>query len=353
MNGRVVRSNVAVYSAAHALVDATCAAVLFAIATLGQVDPRALFLFIVLYNVLAFSTQPLFGLAVDSLGMPQYAAISGMVLVAASTLLLQLPFWATLVAGVGNALFHVGGGVVSLKVAAGRAALPGIYVAPGALGLLIGTLVGGSGHFAAWPFIALLVAAALLILRARRPPAVAPRELPEDLRWFETVIVLLLVSVAIRGLVGLSLVLPWKSNPTLLLALTGAVVLGKALGGVLGDRFGWARVALSGLALSVPLLTLFAHVPALAIAGAFFFNLSMPITLICLAEMLPGKEGFAFGLTTLALIVGAWPTFTSLRALTGRQIFIVVTTLASIAALYAGLRLYAEHFDNAAIREYD
>jgi FSR family fosmidomycin resistance protein-like MFS transporter len=123
-----------------------------------------------------------------------------------------------------------------------------------------------------------------------------------------------------------------------------AVVLGKALGGFLADRFGWSVVALSGLALSAFLLTFFAPNPALAIAGTFLFNLSMPVTLACLADMLPGKSGFAFGLTALALIVGALPAFTPLHTLTGAAGFIFAAMLVSIAALYGGLRLYNDHF---------
>jgi FSR family fosmidomycin resistance protein-like MFS transporter len=123
-----------------------------------------------------------------------------------------------------------------------------------------------------------------------------------------------------------------------------AVVLGKVLGGILADRFGWSVVALSGLALSAFLLTFFAPDPALAIAGTFLFNLSMPVTLACLADMLPGRAGFAFGLTALALIVGALPAFTPFHTLTGGAGFIFAAILVSIAALYGGLRLYNSHF---------
>jgi FSR family fosmidomycin resistance protein-like MFS transporter len=174
--------------------------------------------------------------------------------------------------------------------------------------------------------------------------SVLPGSTLSDLRWFETVIVLLLLSVAIRSLVGQSLVLPWKADPTLLFALTLAVVLGKALGGILADRYGWAAVAVSGLAASAPLLAFFAQVPALAITGTFLFNLSMPVTLACLAGMLPGKSGFAFGLTALALIIGALPALVLLQAWTGAPGFIFISILVSIAALYFGLQLYNRHF---------
>jgi FSR family fosmidomycin resistance protein-like MFS transporter len=344
MSNKTILSNISVYSLSHALVDAACAAVVFAIVVSNRDVSQNLFQLVVIYNVLAFSTQPVFGLLVDTFKVPAYSAALGVLLIAASTLLLPSPLLAVLTAGIGNALFHVGGGAVSLNLAAGKATLPGIYVAPGALGLMIGTLIGKGGYFIAWPFILLLVGAAVLILRIPKPEISASRKLPGDLKWFETVILLLLLSIAIRSMVGLSLVLPWKSDSSLLIALTLAVVLGKALGGILGDRFGWGAVAVTGLILSVPLLTFFPHVPALAIAGLFLFNLSMPVTLICLSEMLPGKEGFAFGLSALALIIGAGPTFTQLHVLTSRQMSIFIAILVSIAALYGALHLYVDHF---------
>lgn len=344
MAHKMIVSNITVYGVTHALVDATCAAVLFAIAAFDHTAPQDSFRLIVVYNVIAFSTQPVLGLLVDTFKVPVYSAVLGMMLVAVSTLLLQFPLAAGLIAAIGNALFHVGGGINSLNLAPGKASLPGLYVAPGALGLTLGMLIGTGGHFIAWPFILLLMGSAIVVLRIPRPEIAASRRLPGNLRWFETVILLLLVSIAIRSMVGLSLILPWKSDPVLLFALTAAVVLGKASGGILGDRFGWTTVAVSGLAVSAPLLAFFAHIPATAIIGTFLFNLSMPITLICLAEMLPGKSGFAFGLTTLALIMGACPTFTPLRVLTSHQMSILITSLASTAALYGGLRLYARHF---------
>ncbi|MDR3575803.1 MAG: hypothetical protein P4L50_18230 [Anaerolineaceae bacterium] len=336
--------NMSAYSLAHALVDAACVAALFAIVTPNRSNPANMFQLILIYDVIAFATQPIFGLLVDAIRAPAKMAAAGMLLVAASLLLMRAPLLAMAMAGIGNAIFHVGGGYVSLRLAPGKAALPGIFVAPGALGLTIGILIGKSGGFIAWPFLLLLLGLAALILVIPRAEAQAHRPLPANLRWFEMVILLLLVSVAIRSLVGQSLILPWKSDPRLLLALTLAVVLGKALGGVLADRFGWVIVAVSGLVISLPLLAFFAPLPALAILGTFLFNLSMPVTLACLAEMLPGKSGFAFGLTALALIIGALPAFLPLQTLTGAPSFIFVAILVSSAALYGGLRLYNRHF---------
>ena len=48
-------------------------------------------------------------------------------------------------AGLGNALFHVGGGVVSLNLTPKRATAPGIFVAPGGLGTCGGNRRGQDG----------------------------------------------------------------------------------------------------------------------------------------------------------------------------------------------------------------
>jgi FSR family fosmidomycin resistance protein-like MFS transporter len=341
MDKRMIVSNISIYGVAHALVDATCAALILSLAASAVEGALSL---VVMYNVLAFALQSPFGLMADRFRIPVPTAIVGLLLVAASTLFFGVPFLAAAVAGIGNALFHVGGGVISLNLVPGKATMPGIYVAPGALGLLIGGLVGRSGQFVAWPFILLLAGAVLLVWRIPRPAIRYDAVLDGQFKWFEAVILLLLFSIAIRGLVGSSLVLPWKSNRLLLVLLTLAVVLGKALGGVLGDRFGWKRVALAGLVVATPLLSFFADYPALAIAGAFCFNLTMPVTLAAMANMLPGWAGFAFGLTTLALILGVLPTFTEFEAITSARPVILSAIVVAIVVLYGGLRLYAGQF---------
>ena len=114
----------------------------------------------------------------------------------------------------------------------------------------------------------------MLVLKIPDVVTPTPRKYSGDLNCFEKVILLLLMSVAVRSMVGLGLVFPWKSDLSLLFVLTGAIVAGKALGGVLGDKFGWTSVAVTGLAVSIPLLTFFPQVPILAIFGIFLFQLT-------------------------------------------------------------------------------
>ena len=62
------------------------------------------------------------------------------------------------------------------------------------------------------------------------------------LNYFELILFFVFLSIAIRSLVGMALVFPWKANIDLAIILTLAIVFGKALGGIFADKFGWIRV---------------------------------------------------------------------------------------------------------------
>ena len=87
--------------------------------------------------------QPLVGLAVDRLRAGSGAAVTGAAAAAAALpLAVAAPGVvgpAVVLAGLGNAVFDVGRGVVSLRRRSGRAGPVGVFVAPGAAGLAAGS----------------------------------------------------------------------------------------------------------------------------------------------------------------------------------------------------------------------
>lgn len=342
-----ISTNLFVYGTTHAVVDGICAAIIFSILK-NQIFNTAEFIsLVILYNALAFGLQAIFGLATDYFKSPRAAAFLGCILTGASAItFLSFPIMAIIFAGLGNALFHIGGGSISLNLTPKKAAAPGIYVAPGALGLFVGTILGKNGQFVAWPFILILIVLCLLMFTIKKPEMNYNRQETIGIKfnYFEFILLLVFLSIAIRSLVGMVLVFPWKTNVDLLIILTAAVVLGKGLGGILADRFGWVRVAVGALILSIPFLVFGANIPYLAIIGMFLFNITMPITLVAISNILPGRPGFAFGLTCLALILGALPAFSGLEQFLGGQWFIFVVILLSSLALYYALRLYFESY---------
>ncbi|MDP4093450.1 MAG: hypothetical protein Q8920_08825 [Bacillota bacterium] len=337
-----ITRNLVVFGLAHTLVDAACAAVLFAGSKSLSLKTDYFVTIIIVYNLLAFGLQPIIGILADLMDVPAYSASLGCILTATSLFLFKIPLAATITAGVGNAAFHVGGGIISLRMSNKKAAVPGIFVAPGAIGLAVGTLYGKTRDFTPWVFIPLFAIAVIAILVVKCPSASESKLIETKYkRSFSTILILLLISVAIRSLIGLTLDFPWKSTTWLIIVLSAAVAFGKGIGGFLSDRFGWTRVTISGLLISVPLIELGWDYPLIAIAGVILFNMTMPVTLTAVANMFPGLPGFAFGLTTLALVIGALPTFTGVRSFLNDKAVIFSLILIMAIILFTALFLYA------------
>jgi MFS transporter, FSR family, fosmidomycin resistance protein len=340
---KLITTNLFVYGTTHALIDATCAGVVFSIYKNQIFNVETFGVLVIAYNILAFGLQTIIGFISDYFKSPEKVALLGCILVGISAFLFSyFPVLTIVLAGIGNAIFHIGGGSISLNLTPQKAFAPGIFVAPGALGLMIGTLLGNNGQFVAWPFVLALAVLCLLMLVIQKPEMNYNQQVPIESKFnfFEAILLLILFSIAIRSMVGMVIVFPWKTNTNLLIILTLAVVLGKGLGGILADRLGWISVAVGALVLSIPFLVFGANIPVLAISGIFLFNITMPVTLVTISNILPGRPGFAFGLTCLALLIGVLPAFSELKHFLGDQTIIFIIIIISVFALYLGLRKY-------------
>jgi hypothetical protein len=326
-----------VYALAHFVVDACCAAVVFRVLPTDSISPETFAALLLLYHVIAFGLQSIVGLFVDATRTPRATAVVGG-LVSAVALLIPSPISAIVVTSLGNALFHVGGGVICLQAAPHRATPAGFFVAPGAFGLLLGTILGRNGTPVALPFLAAAVVVCLLMACTPEPHAERTGN-PRVPNGMELILAFVLLSVIVRSVLGFLVSFPWDAQPAALLALTAATVFGKAIGGVLADRLGWLRVAAGSLLAALPFLVCGPTFPLAAIPGIFLLNMTMPITLAAVADTLPGHPGFAFGLTTLALLLGEIPFF--LGAAIGNPLFVLLMILLSFVGLYNGLRRLA------------
>ncbi len=341
--------------------DATTVTVAFASIGLHDLDVAQAFAVVLLYDLLAFATQVVFGAITDRLGSPKGTLVLGLVLCAAGMLALPLgPWTAVTLVGLGNSLFHVGAGALTLYTRPGRATDPGIFVAPGALGLAFGMAYGGAnqavlpfatGEILAWPFVALLAVAVGVALRTRDPEMpygdarVPPQvDLPPPMRgggaWL--IVSLLLVSITVRSLVGMGGCHECPKEPLIAFGVPLAAFAGKGLGGLVSDRLGWIETSVGALLISAPLIAFGGTTPALILAGLFFFQMTMPVTLVAILQVRPRWPGFAFGLACLALIAGAIPTFFDpVKALFGPTLFLPLIVLSAIAVLF-GLRGVAD-----------
>lgn len=321
-----------VYSAGHFWVDFSCALLMFSrLSGTGEWALCAL-----LYNFCAFALQMPIGLLADRQGRSGALAALGCALVTAGWGLAPLPVAAAVTAGLGNACFHVGGGVKVLRDGGDRAAPLGIFVSPGAFGIYFGALLGRRDGFPSWAAAVglLLFALALLLPERRTGETAAPAWAPPPDRNAVFVLICCFLVVVLRSYLGMVLAFPWKTGGWAL-ALTCALVLGKAAGGFLGDRLGMVRAAALSLGLAAVLFCLSGS-PWAGTAAVFLFNMTMPITLWAAARLLP--PGFAFGTLTFALFLGFLPVWLGWPVLLTGGAGYAAGALCSLALLALGLK---------------
>jgi len=94
------------------------------------------------------------------------------------------------------------------------------------------------------------------------------------------------------------------------------------------------RVGVGGVLVSAPLLAIFGNIPGLGIAGAFAMNLTMPVTLMAILNVIPTNRGLSFGLASVALFVGALP------AILGRELWLKNEWVLLLLILSASIILF-------------
>ena len=298
-----MKRTLAACCAAHFLVDFACAFLVFRF--LGEDGGLAALL--LAYNFCAFAVQMPLGLLAGWRDRDGVLAAAGALLVALAYGLALLPWLAVVMAGLGNAAFHVGAGLETLSVSGDRAGPLGMFVSPGAVGLFCGTLLGRGRAFPVWGVAGLLILAGLFLLLAKQPrPGGGEAALP-PFRSVALPLLGLLAVVVLRSWVGMGLTFPWKGEGHWAAVLVLALAAGKAAGGYLADRFGFRKTAAVSLALSAVLLLLAPVHPMAGTAAIFLFNMTMPLTLWASARLLPSFRGFAFGLLTFGLFMGFLP----------------------------------------------
>lgn len=275
---------------------------------------------VLVYNFCAFALQMPLGLLADRLGGGRYFAAVGCGLVALAYLMPNAALPLAVTAGLGNALYHIGGGLDTLNAGGGKAGALGVFVSPGAFGLFLGALAArGPIPAGIVPALLLLCAAMLLLLCGKTENAPFDPRPEKGSLW---ALAALFAVVCLRSFGGFLYTFPWKTGPWAWVFVL-CVVLGKTLGGFVYDRLGGAWTALGSLALAAGLFCL-SDTPAFGCAAVLLFNMSMPVTLRAAADRLPGAKGFSFGLLTFALFLGFLPTYLGLAPAGSRALYAAV-----------------------------
>ena len=336
-----IMNNIVVYGVGHFFVEIVCFSLMFMLYRIELLSLQDTFYLFILFYFLAFGMQPFFGFLSDKYNKHKEFGFLGIIftLIPLFTFL-DFPYFSFIILGIGNGMYHVGGGAISLNLRPKKASLPGLFVAPGALGLFLGVLNGTKDLFPVWILSIPLIVLLLLIYEVKIPTMNSLKEKKQEFKHFELIILLICFGVSLRMLIGLSLVLPWKTNLVLALFLALGIMFGKALGGFFADKFGWIKTSVVALLLASFLLFFASEYPIFGILGAFCFNLTMSITLVAISNMLPNNSGFAFGLPCLFLMIGSFIAFFGLNNFAKHDYMISIMTIIYIALIFIGLKLY-------------
>lgn len=371
----------ALYSILHLLVDGVCAMAMF-----GTFIPQdGGYFYILLYNFCAFALQMPFGVVLDALHAREEGrnrdvsfrhAKAGKKDVDFDLMTAFIGVLCTIagavthpvVLGIGNALFHVGGGVGTIRDRragtmredgdesdcrgryggnAGNVLIKrlGVFVAPGALGLYLGTTLAQNGGWNSWflgvSALMLLLCAGMLCFRLRRPasgsdiPGKRQHAQPDQRNVFRLTVCCLLV-VILRSYIGMAVSFPWKTGVLIGGFSVLAVVVGKMAGGFLSAWRGSFRTAAVSLILAA-ICYLFSSVMPLGLAALFLFNMTMPITLYWMICAFPQMPGFAFGCLTFALFLGFLPGYLGVQPAWAGNVIGGAGSILSLLLLTAGI----------------
>lgn len=296
-------------AAGHMIVDGACNFVVARVAegTVSQVSYAAAVAVVGRYNLLAFATQVALGFLLDwSKASAIGAAVGGAMAAAACMIHPAMPESAIMLAGLGNSLFHVGAGGICIMLARGNAAMLGVLVGPGDLGVVAGTFLGRSDLPVALTWAMVTLAASFPVLFMGQRTAV-PQGQRMRWQWVVVALVLLCYSIAARALMGGALTGSFLYVPAVWIAIAVAATVAKCAGGFLADRVGWLAFAVPVAAVAVPVAYLFGAYPGGAVAGTLLVQAAMPVTLAAIAWVLPRWPAGAFGLAASSLSLGAAP----------------------------------------------
>ena len=342
MNKKIV----GIYSVIHFVIDLACAVLVSNFVTQKMGQGIDLFIAILIYNFFAFAMQLPIGIIADKINKNALCSAIGCLLVATAFGFANVGIIACLIAGIGNAMFHVGGGIDVLNISGKKATLSGIFVSTGAMGIFLGGESVSIGFNKYYIVIIILLVSAIALFwlykqikdRVRNEKVIIPK-----INNIEIIAILcLFFTVIVRGYVGLILSFEWKSNFILAFISIFAVVFGKMLGGIIGDKIGFMKISLISLIVSAFLFIFAFNNSVIGILAILFFNMTMPITLTALSNILFNNKGMAFGLLTLALFIGAVPVFFGYKGVIFDPVGLFVTTIISAIILYIGIKKYFE-----------
>lgn len=324
MTPRFIVFHTFLLSLLHLLVDGVCACgMMMSCQIISDFEACGL---IVLYDMLAFGTQPLTGRWVDTCGASGHRLKLAIALLLSGALISLLPvsmnfliaMTSTIMLGMGNSLFHVYGGKYVAVISRNDIRVMGVFVSTGTVGLAMG-LGFSSPMLLTFLLIALLTMSVLHLyktgtVRTERSSHIYTEEdkqlsvQPQSAvpLFFLSCLMLVVTGRAFIGesLPSLGTCINSMGAPLTMVMVSVIVMTGKAAGGFLSKLWGVRNVFCVSMLLSATIFLMCPWHDVFVLITLLLINISMPCTLYWATKAVPGREGWAFGLLAMALLPG-------------------------------------------------
>lgn len=304
-----------------------------------------------LYDAFAFVPQAFFGefIARHRKIDLRFAALGGM---AVSIFIFEIPnpavhVLAVLLLALSNAIIHEYGALDTVKVSKGRLAPSAVFVSGGSFGLVIGKFYYDFGLSTYWLSVPLLFLGILLIYLGKKESK--EEEKTKEYPVFNicrpgvsasVILVVALVVTAVRGYTGYAIPISWCERTGDFFILYFLMGTGKALGGILSDRFGAGIIGVISAFGSIPFLILGRDNMLISVFGIMLFSMTMAVTFGMTLTALPQNPGLAFGITTIGLFIGTLPPMFYRPDMTAACIIVVALSVFSGLLLGVVVRLF-------------
>lgn len=286
---------------AHGLSDALAGFIIYSTPS----KPLIKFSVIIIYTLIAFGLQPLSGYITDKLLGYRKSTFIGITLVLiGAAISLWMPVAGVIVLALGSSFFHVGAGAWAIRLTPNKAYGPGIYAAPGVLGLAIGIYSAIKGiNLVVILLISLIVVGLLIYIFRNNPKVVNKLKITKDNNLAFFILAILTVGVCLRSSV-------WTQyqgdtyGVSLIIQAGIAAFLGKIIGGFVADRTSWRNFVLISLLGAFLGIANGSFVPALLI-GLAFLQATTPFILMLIGRVIKKNLAFAVGcIVGLAILMG-------------------------------------------------
>lgn len=233
----------------------------------------------------------------------------------------------------GNAILHEISAVISVRVSNGKLSHNAIFVAGGSFGVVTGQWLGEQNYSNLTCYIALGAIAMIVFFVSKQTKSylkVPEFDLVNDKYGMNIIVIIVLMIVSVRSFLAYAIPIGWKKEMWQSFLLFFVMGFGKALGGILSDRFGARVVGVLSTLLCIPFLIFGDERMAVSVIGVFMFSMTMPITYGMLLSVIKNQPGLAFGITTIGLFLGLF--ITMITGLPSKNVNIVLITILSLSS---------------------